>query len=68
MMELAAMLKCSHAGLDEVLKDLASNLKHHNDNGDAVDFEIKSSDSRYECFSHLLQSTDSYIPSNMKLN
>ncbi|CAG7727349.1 unnamed protein product [Allacma fusca] len=44
MMELATMLKCSHAGLDEILKDLASGLKHHYDNGDAVDFEIKTSD------------------------
>lgn len=47
MMDLAALLKCSHGGLDEVLRELASGLKHHCDsNADVLDIEIKTGDNR----------------------
>jgi hypothetical protein len=46
MMDLATLLKCSHVGLDDILRDLASGLKHQCDNSaDAVEFEIKSGES-----------------------
>lgn len=48
MMELACLLKCPHLGLDDILRELASSLRHHCDNDvDAVDLEIKTSDARF---------------------
>lgn len=47
MMDLANLLKCPHVGLDEVLRELASGLKHHCDNNaDILDIEIKAGENR----------------------
>lgn len=47
MMDLATLLKCPHVGLDEVLRELATGLKHHCDNNaDVLDIEIKAGDNR----------------------
>lgn len=42
MMDLAALLKCPHLGLDELLAQMAAGLRHPCDNNaDAVELEIK---------------------------
>jgi hypothetical protein len=43
IMDLACLLKCSHTGLDESLRELTQGLRHHCDNNvDSVELEIKS--------------------------